>query len=165
MEDRFKTKTPPTSYLALMCGDIRGYELKFMIESDSLDRIDQVEKAIGDVKVRPDWYSGEKVEGPTDPSAPQMARVSEAVSHALLTKNVQPEYPEEARSKKIKGSVVMLVHINSVGHVQDIYTVEGNSLLIPAALKAVSQWEYKPYLMNGQPVNVETEVVVSFSLK
>ena len=59
----------------------------------------------------------------------------------------------------------MLVHINAVGHVQDIYTVEGNSLLIPAALKAVSQWEYKPYLMNGQPVNVETEVVVSFSLK
>ena len=79
-------------------------------------------------------------------------------------KKVPPEYPEDARRARIQGQVVMKALIDKKGNVQDLTLVSGHSMLVRAALKAVKQWKYKPYLLNGEAVAVETQIVVNFTL-
>jgi protein TonB len=86
------------------------------------------------------------------------------VSQGLLVKKIQPEYPEEARQGRIQGQVVLQVVINQNGDIENATLVSGHPLLAPAAIEAVKQWKYKPYLLNGQPVIVETQIVVNFEL-
>ena len=97
-------------------------------------------------------------------SAPQQVRVSEAVAQALLLKRVDPTYPPEARSAKIQGAVVLKLNIDKEGNVYKVELVSGHPLLAPAAIDAVKQWKYKPYLLQGDPVQVETTVTVNFTL-
>jgi TonB family protein len=165
-ENHFKSKDTPPRYLAVICGPLRGYEIKFLIETANPERLDEIEKSLVGVNVRPDWSSGEKTESPpADNTKPRMVRVSQGVSIGLLRKKVQPEYPAEARHQHVQGTVVLLLHVNTLGHVQNLYAVEGNSLLIPSAVKAVSQWQYRPYLLNGEPIAVESQAVVNFGLR
>jgi len=91
-------------------------------------------------------------------------RVSEKVAQLFLAKKVQPEYPQEARDKHIQGAVVLKAEISKEGDVTAMTLVSGHPLLAPAAVEAVKQWKYKPYLLNGRPVAVETQVSVSFAL-
>ena len=99
-----------------------------------------------------------------EPKRPLRVRVSESVSQAFIAKKVQPDYPPEARAKHVEGRVVMKAEISESGDVQNISLISGDPLLAPAAMEAVKQWKYKPYLLNGQPVNVETQVTVVFQL-
>jgi len=96
---------------------------------------------------------------------PQRVRISQDVSKSLLIKKVPAQYPPLAQQAQIQGRVALDVVINKEGHVQDIMLISGHPMLAPAAINAVKQWEYKPYLVNGQPVEVETQVVVIFDLK
>jgi protein TonB len=91
-------------------------------------------------------------------------RVSQAVGVGLLVSKVQPIYPPTARQARIQGTVVMKAVINQAGDVESVELVSGHPLLVPAALDAVKQWKYRPYLLNGKPVSVETQVVVNFTL-
>jgi len=91
-------------------------------------------------------------------------RVSEKVSQRLLIKRVQPQYPEFALAERIQGEVVLKALIGKDGEVKELTLVSGSPVLAPAALKAVKQWKYKPYLLNGEPVNVETQITVAFQL-
>jgi protein TonB len=77
---------------------------------------------------------------------------------------MQPHYPEDARQARIQGMVVLTARIDANGDVEDLTLVSGHPLLAPAALEAVKHWKYKPYLLNGQPVMVETQVTVAFQL-
>jgi len=95
---------------------------------------------------------------------PQRVRVSQGVSQGLLIKKVQPRYPEEARQGRIQGQVVLQVEIDKNGDMQKVTLVSGHPLLAPAAIEAVKQWKYKPYLLQGQPVAVDTQVIVNFQL-
>jgi TonB family protein len=95
---------------------------------------------------------------------PSRVRVSQRVSQALLIKKVEPQYPQEARQKHIEGVVVLIAVIDARGDVQDLTLVSGDPLLAPAATAAVKQWKYKPYLLNGEPTNMETMVSISFVL-
>jgi len=95
---------------------------------------------------------------------PTRIRVSQRVSEGLLTKKPEPEYPEDARQKHIQGDVVLRVVISKQGDVEDLTLVSGDAALVPAALAAVKQWKYTPYLLNGQPVKMDTEVTVAFRL-
>jgi TonB family protein len=79
----------------------------------------------------------------------------------LITK-VQPVYPGDA--KQIQGTVVLKVIIDKQGNVSNIQAISGHPLLIPAAIEAVKQWKYKPFLVNGEPFEVETNVTVNFTL-
>lgn len=99
-----------------------------------------------------------------DSSPAGRVRVSEKVSQLLLSQKVSPQYPHEARKEHIQGPVVLKAEVDTSGNVQDLAVVSGHPLLAPAAIDAVKQWKYKPYLLNGQPVNVETQVTVSFTL-
>lgn len=99
-----------------------------------------------------------------DSGRPLRVRVSQGVSQALLIKKVQPQYPDDARQSRIQGLVVLKALLDTNGDVEDLTVVSGHPLLAPAALEAVKQWKYKPYLLNGQPAKVETQITVSFQL-
>jgi TonB family protein len=104
----------------------------------------------------------------TSPSAngtpAQRVRVSSGVSQGLLIRKVNPTYPPEARQQNIEGRVVMKATIDRDGNVSNVELISGHPLLAPAALEAVRQWKYQPYLLNGMPVVMETQVQVNFSL-
>jgi len=97
-------------------------------------------------------------------ATPQRVRVSQGVSTGLLIRKVQPNYPPLARQARIQGQVILHAEISKEGTIQNLQLISGHAMLAPAAIEAVKQWRYKPYLLNGEPVAVETEVVVNFSL-
>jgi periplasmic protein TonB len=69
-----------------------------------------------------------------------------------------------AKSARVQGDVVLSAVIDSNGQIQNLQLVSGHPMLVPAALAAVNRWRYKPYLLNGQPVEVETTITVIFTL-
>jgi protein TonB len=81
-----------------------------------------------------------------------------------LIRRVQPEYPALAKQARIHGTVVLRAVIDREGIIQDLQVISGHPLLVQAALNAVRQWRYRPYYLNDQPVEVETQVTVNFSL-
>ncbi len=95
---------------------------------------------------------------------PQRIRVSQGVSTGLLIRKVTPNYPPLAKQARIQGQVVLQAEISKDGTIQNLQLISGHPMLAPAAIEAVRQWRYKPYLLNGEPVAVETQVVVNFSL-
>lgn len=95
---------------------------------------------------------------------PLRVRVSSGVSTGLLVTKVQPQYPDDARKAGIQGQVVLQALIDKNGDVEELTLVSGHPSLAPAAIEAVKQWKYKPYLLNSQPVKVETQIVVNFQL-
>jgi periplasmic protein TonB len=107
---------------------------------------------------------GQDSMSPAKQELPKRVRVSEKVMKVLLTKKVTPEYPDEARNKHITGSVVMKALISQEGDVQKLIVLSGDPLLVASAVEAAKQWKYKPYLLQGQPVEVETQITMIFSL-
>ena len=97
-------------------------------------------------------------------ATPQRVRVSQGVSQGLLIHKVQPQYPPLARQARIQGIVVLQALIGKDGAIQNLHVVSGHPMLTGAALDAVKQWRYKPYFLNGEPVEVETTINVNFTL-
>ena len=93
-----------------------------------------------------------------------VVRVSQGVMAGLLVSKVPPEYPADAKQARIQGTVVMRVIVNKDGNVANIQLMSGHPLLAPAAIDAVKLWKYRPYFLNGMPVEVETQVHVNFTL-
>jgi len=79
--------------------------------------------------------------------------------------NNTPYISGAAKKAHIQGSVVMLAHIGKDGAIENLYVEQGNPVLATSALEAVSHWQYKPYLLNGRPMAVETQIVVNFTLQ
>jgi protein TonB len=97
-------------------------------------------------------------------ATPQRVRVSLGVSQGLLIKKVQPNYPPLARQARIQGTVLLQAEISKDGTIENLRLISGHPMLAPAAIEAVRQWRYKPYMLNGEPVAVETQVQVNFTL-
>jgi protein TonB len=98
------------------------------------------------------------------PVAPQRVRISQGVTKGLLIHRVEPAYPTLAKQARVQGEVVLSAIINTNGEIENLQLVSGHPMLVPEAISAVKQWRYKPYLLNGQPVEVETTITVIFSL-
>jgi protein TonB len=98
------------------------------------------------------------------PATPQRIRISAGVTKGLLIQRIEPPYPTLARAARVQGDVVLSAVIDSNGHITNLLLVSGHPMLVPAAIAAVKQWRYKPYLLNGQPVEVETTITVIFTL-
>lgn len=81
----------------------------------------------------------------------QRVRVSQGYAETLIISKVQPPYPAEARKKHVQGKFVMQAEISKAGTVESLKAISGDSLLVEAAIAAVRQWKYKPYLLNGEP--------------
>src|SRR5712692_2174778 len=106
--------------------------------------------------------------GPTRPPAEtQKNRVvrSEGVQQAFLTQRVQPAYPPLAVQMRQEGTVQLHAIIGRDGAVTALEVLSGHSILAQAALEAVRQWRYRPTLLNGKPVEVETYIMVIFQLR
>jgi len=97
-------------------------------------------------------------------ATPQRVRVSQGVTQGLRTRYIQPTYPPLARQARIQGTVVLQAEISKSGDIQNLRLISGHPMLAPAAIEAVKQWKYKPYYLNGEPVEVETQITVNFSL-
>jgi periplasmic protein TonB len=97
-------------------------------------------------------------------ATPQRVRVSQGVTQGLLIRKIQPNYPPLARQARIQGSVLLQAEISKDGSIQNLRLISGHPMLAPAAIEAVKQWKYKPYILNGEPVEVETQITVNFTL-
>jgi periplasmic protein TonB len=76
-----------------------------------------------------------------------------------------PVYPKLARAARIQGVVVLHAIISKTGEIQNLEVVSGHPILIPAAIEAVKQWRYRPFTLSGEPVEVETQITVTFRLE
>ncbi len=83
---------------------------------------------------------------------------------ASILKQTRPIYPPLARQARIQGSVVLHAIIDKDGRVAQLEVISGHPLLVQAALDAVKQWRYKPTLLNGDPVEVDTTITVTFTM-
>jgi protein TonB len=81
-----------------------------------------------------------------------------------LVLRVQPAYPLLARQVRVQGLVVLRAVISRDGTIENLQVLSGHPMLVQAAVDAVRQWRYRPYVLNGEPVEVETEVKVNFIL-
>jgi protein TonB len=97
-------------------------------------------------------------------ATPQRVRISQGVTKGLLIHRVEPTYPTLAKEARVQGDVLLRAIIDTNGNIKDLQLVSGHPMLVLAAIQAVQQWRYKPYLLNGQPVEVETTINVIFSL-
>ena len=97
-------------------------------------------------------------------SAPQRIRVGGNVQAAMLLQKPAPVYPPDAKAAGIQGKVQLSAVIGPDGHMQELTVLEGDATLAKAAQDAVWQWVYKPTLLNGNPVSVQTTIDVNFTL-
>ena len=95
---------------------------------------------------------------------PQRVRISQGVTKGLLVHRIEPVYPPLARAARVQGEVLLSAIISTTGEIQNLQLISGHPMLVPGAIAAVRQWRYKPYLLNGQPVEVETTITVIFTL-
>jgi TonB family protein len=86
------------------------------------------------------------------------------VAEGSLLQRVEPQYPEEARRQRIQGAVVLEVRIGRDGGIEEVKLVSGQPLLANAAMAAVKQWRFKPRLVKGQPVGMQTRVTLNFRM-
>jgi periplasmic protein TonB len=94
----------------------------------------------------------------------QTLSVSQGVSQGLLMRKVQPIYPKNALFMRVEGSVELMATISKTGDISRVKVVSGDAQLTRAASDAVKQWKYKPYLLNGEPVEIQTQVTINFKL-
>ena len=100
---------------------------------------------------------------PTPPPATRTFRTSNILEGSLI-RRVQPIYPPLARTARIQGSVLLAAVISKDGTMQHVQAISGHPMLIQAAVAAVSQWRYRPYILNGEPIEVDTQITVNFIL-
>ncbi|HET6176541.1 MAG TPA: energy transducer TonB [Candidatus Sulfotelmatobacter sp.] len=118
----------------------------------------EVWKAIGEPAAHP---------VPT-PAPPPVAKVPQFRTSTILEGNlirrVQPVYPPIARTARIQGPVILVAVISKAGTIENLRALSGHPMLVPAAVDAVSQWRYRPYILNNEPIEVETQITVNFLL-
>ena len=96
--------------------------------------------------------------------APKRIRVPAQMAEANLVYDVAPKYPAEAGRARIEGTVVLLAVIGKDGTVEDVRVEKGLPVLAQAAIEAVKKWRYRPYLLNGEPVEVDSQITINFTL-
>ena len=100
---------------------------------------------------------------PAPPPTVRAFRTSLMLEGSLI-RRVQPMYPPLARTARIQGSVVLAAVISKEGTIEHVQALSGHPMLVPAAVAAVSQWRYRPYILNGEAIEVDTQITVNFIL-
>ena len=96
--------------------------------------------------------------------APQRVKISQGVISGNLINKVTPVYPPIAKQAHITGDVILQAVISKQGTIEGLKVISGHPMLINNAVEAVKQWRYKPYILNGEPVEVDTTITVKFSM-
>jgi len=95
---------------------------------------------------------------------PKFLRVGADVAASRLTRRVEPQYPSQAQEPQIQAPVVLQALISKEGDIRELKLISGDSRFADTAMEAVKQWHYQPYLVNGQPVEVQTEITINFTI-
>ena len=90
--------------------------------------------------------------------------ISAGVAQGLLVHRTQPIYPAPARTANMSGTVVLKAQISKSGQIMGLKVISGPPVFVASALNAVKSWRYKPYMLNNQPIEVETNIKVIFSV-
>ena len=99
------------------------------------------------------------------PAAPvSTLKISQGVSQGLLIRKVQPIYPPNARTMRLEGPVEMEAMIDREGKIKNLKVLKGQPVLAKAAVDAVRQWRYKPYYLDGEPVEIQTQITIVFKM-
>ena len=109
--------------------------------------------------------AAEEAPSKQDAAQPERVKVLSGVTSGLLIKKVTPIYPADARAAYIQGTVLLHAQIGKTGDITALELVEGPIELAGSAVAAVRQWKYKPYLLMGQPVAVDTQIQVNYQLR
>jgi protein TonB len=107
-----------------------------------------------------DWFPVVIPHTPVPAHHPPVSRMMEG----NLIHRVEPRYPSLARQARIQGIVLLQATIGKDGSIENLHLLSGHPMLAQAAVEAVRQWQYRPYVLNGEPVEVETQVTVNFVL-
>ncbi|MGA3125612.1 MAG: energy transducer TonB [Candidatus Korobacteraceae bacterium] len=112
-------------------------------------------------------YALEALPQKLEPEADVSKRVtiSQGVIAGLLIRKIQPVYPLEARQNQIQGRVVLRAVIGKDGRIKNLTPISGPKELFQTSIGAVQQWQYRPYLLKGEPVEVDTQITVNFELR
>lgn len=177
-------------YHSLICSESTNYFLLWNIFASKKEGLDIALSTIHEIPAPGQPYSGQPgsdsqspdhsiqqapspqtdqlaaTNGATTPmmAVPQRVRVSQGVSTGLLIKKVQPIYPVEARAAHIQGQVLMRAVISRAGDIEELEILEGPPELVVSAVNAVREWKYRPYFLKGEPIAVETQIVVNYTL-
>jgi TonB family protein len=108
--------------------------------------------------------SGPPPNGSTPTQQVKRVQIMPGLIQGMLVHQVAPVYPQEARRNHVQGTVILRAVISKDGRIVDLKPVSGPKDLIPAAIGGVQQWRYRPYLLAGEPVEVETLITVNFQL-
>jgi TonB family protein len=164
----FESVQEPERYLTSLSGSRKDYDMEFMIRTNSASNLEEIVQRLRRmIKIQPDWPPDSPPIGAYIQQIGQMpgrVRVSPGVVAAMVRHRVAPEYPSEAKSKRIQGAVRLLAYINTDGKVKDLYVQDGPAVFYAPATKALSQWTFQPYLLNGKPIEVETVITIIFGL-
>ncbi|HEY4679518.1 MAG TPA: energy transducer TonB [Candidatus Angelobacter sp.] len=95
---------------------------------------------------------------------PQKLRVSSGVADGLKIHDAKPQYPREALENRIQGDVLLQATIDTKGNITNLRIVQGHPILVLSAVDAVKKWKYRPYILKGEPVEVETTIKIQFRL-
>lgn len=144
-----------------------------LLVRERADLADTKDDYLRDIAAADQWVAKaletkrEKAGGPAPAAAggPRTPiHVGPAVQERKLVRKVEPVYPDEAKRARIQGTVRFTVIVGKDGAVQNVTVISGHPVLIKAALDALRQWRYQPTLLNGEPVEVVTQVEIPFSL-
>ena len=100
----------------------------------------------------------------TGADVPKRVQLGTGAMTGSLIKKIQPVYPPEAKRYRVQGSVVLRAVIGKDGRIKNLAPISGPKELIQASIGAVQQWQYRPYMLNGEPVEVDTQITVNFAL-
>ena len=101
---------------------------------------------------------------PTLRAQPERTFRTSSMLEGSLIRRVEPAYPQLAKTARIQGPVVLFAMISKAGTIENLRLLSGHPMLAPAAIDAVKQWRYRPYILNNEPVEVETQITVNFIL-
>jgi TonB family protein len=96
--------------------------------------------------------------------SPGSLQISEGVTQGLLVKKIAPVYPSAALHLRKQGSVELLATVSKTGEITNVKVLRGESMLTQAAVDAVRQWKYRPFLLNSEPVEIQTQITINFKL-
>jgi TonB family protein len=166
----FRTSVDHRTFL---CAPIKDYLLRWNIVGWSRQAIETAVSTLNSMTAAPPPATPPKDSSPPVPESRELSTGSQAkkvqlgpgVAIGLLIKRVTPIYPQEAKNAHIQGTVRLKAVISKTGDVADLEVIDGPIDLAVSAVNAVRKWKYRPYLLNGEPVAVQTEITVNYSLQ
>jgi protein TonB len=174
-------ETQPSSRLAVPSSSLPGSALPNRVNESALARAGKAQPipaASSTSRSQPPPSSAATPSGQPSPNTASPAaellpaqvpatvfpRTTSSIGPGKLIKKVVPIYPAFARQNRISGTVRLRAVVSTEGRIKDIQLVSGEPLLIEAAIQAVRQWVYQPWILDGKPVEVNTNIDVSFKL-